>query len=331
VRHKVNSLLLQRAVCDFGADHSFSTVPKKLREHYGIEYTTSSARRITLSHAKQIGELESAFDERDPEAKEQLIGEIDGCMVPIVETLLASDRLTLSEKDKNELSKTENQNRKSDRKPDRRKNKTLVYKEARLCLVHAQGSVTPTFSATFQDVDEVGKRLYRSAKKVGYNINQTKVHGVGDGAPWIANQFNTQFAANASAAGCVSSDKIESWMDTQKKRMKENQVSQVLIDLLPHIEADTAADDQAPVKACHRYISNRRNQLDYKTALEKELPIGSGEIESAHRYVIQKRLKIAGAWWKIENAEEMLALRVCRANDEWKNYWDMKIAAQTAV
>jgi hypothetical protein len=31
------------------------------------------------------------------------------------------------------------------------------------------------------------------------------------------------------------------------------------------------------------------------------LPIGSGEIESAHRYVIQNRLKIAGAWWKMEN------------------------------
>jgi hypothetical protein len=27
------------------------------------------------------------------------------------------------------------------------------------------------------------------------------------------------------------------------------------------------------------------------------LPIGSGEIESAHRYVFQTRLKIAGGWW----------------------------------
>ena len=51
------------------------------------------------------------------------------------------------------------------------------------------------------------------------------------------------------------------------------------------------------------------------------LPIGSGEIESAHRYVIQIRLKIAGAWWKIENAEKMLALRVMRANGDWEKYW----------
>jgi len=51
------------------------------------------------------------------------------------------------------------------------------------------------------------------------------------------------------------------------------------------------------------------------------LPIGSGEIESAHRYVIQIRLKIAGAWWKIENLDKMLALRVLRANGGWGDYW----------
>ena len=46
-----------------------------------------------------------------------------------------------------------------------------------------------------------------------------------------------------------------------------------------------------------------------------------GAIESAHRYVMQTRLKIAGAWWKVENLEKMLALRVLRANGGWDDYW----------
>jgi hypothetical protein len=61
--------------------------------------------------------------------------------------------------------------------------------------------------------------------------------------------------------------------------------------------------------------------LDYKNAIEKGFPIGSGEIESAHRYVIQKRLKLAGAWWKTENIQPMLTLRIVRANGEWNGYW----------
>ncbi|MSO23222.1 MAG: ISKra4 family transposase, partial [Acidobacteria bacterium] len=48
----------------------------------------------------------------------------------------------------------------------------------------------------------------------------------------------------------------------------------------------------------------------YQSALVAGLPIGSGEVESAHRYVIQARLKRAGAWWKEDNAAKMLALRI---------------------
>src|SRR5207253_137233 len=61
--------------------------------------------------------------------------------------------------------------------------------------------------------------------------------------------------------------------------------------------------------------------VDYKGALAAGLPIGSGEIESAHGYVFQKRLKISGAWWKMENLKKVIALRVLRANGDWEEYW----------
>jgi len=69
--------------------------------------------------------------------------------------------------------------------------------------------------------------------------------------------------------------------------------------------------------------------LDYQRALAEGLPIGSGEIESGHRTVIQSRLKISGAWWRVGNAEKMLALRVTRANREWESYWLQQRQAHT--
>lgn len=95
----------------------------------------------------------------------------------------------------------------------------------------------------------------------------------------------------------------------------------VIDNLSAFIEDESIDDKQAPVRVCHRYLSNRTDQLDYRNALENGLPIGSGEIESAHRYVIQKRLKLSGAWWKASNVNPMLSLRVVRANDEWSEYW----------
>ena len=109
--------------------------------------------------------------------------------------------------------------------------------------------------------------------------------------------------------------------------MKAGACAEVLDDLALHLEPPEVEDKDAPVRACHRYIRNRPGQFDYPGALSEGLPIGSGEIESAHRYIIQQRLKIPGAWWKIENADKMLALRALRVNGNWESYWDSFKAA----
>jgi hypothetical protein len=95
----------------------------------------------------------------------------------------------------------------------------------------------------------------------------------------------------------------------------------VLGALQPSLEPLAVADDQAPVRSCHRYLSNRLDQVDYQGAIRAGLPIDSGEIESAHRYVVQQRLKRPGACWSPANAEAMLALRPARANNQWSQYW----------
>ena len=105
--------------------------------------------------------------------------------------------------------------------------------------------------------------------------------------------------------------------------MKNCQVRQVINSLEMFMENPDVPGDQAPVRACLRYINNRPCQFSYKRALEEELPIGSGEVESAHRHVIQDRLKRSGAWWTEENAQRMLNLRTLRANANWGSYWSM--------
>lgn len=89
----------------------------------------------------------------------------------------------------------------------------------------------------------------------------------------------------------------------------------------PYTGLASVADSKAPVRRCVRCIMNRSGQFHYKESEEKGIPIASGEIESAHRYIIRKRLKIAGAWRKKNNAGNMLSLRVMRENRDRGNYW----------
>jgi hypothetical protein len=301
---------------DFGADHAFGQVPKKLQEHYGITMGSSTVRKVTEGHGSRMREHHEhvTWPVRTAGYVQQ-IGELDGSMVPIVTT--------------NETA------------TDKRTHKTLHWQEARLALVHAQGSVTPKFAATFGErVEASGHALRACAVAAGFGTN-TQLHGVGDGAVWIADQFTTAFGSQASylvdfyhvcdylaaAAPVCAPAAPQSWLEIQKLRLKNNEVVEVLSQLPPYVEAEAVDTDHAPVRACLRYLHNRQHLLDYKGAIEKGLPLGSGEIESAHRYIIQHRLKVPGAWWKADNVEPMLALRVTRANGNWDQYWEQLAAA----
>ncbi len=82
----------------------------------------------------------------------QQIGEIDGCMLPVV---------TIREEES-----------------DKRKQKKLHWQEARLALVYEQGSVIPKFDATFGgSVDDAGQALLNCAVTAGFGT-QTHLHSI---------------------------------------------------------------------------------------------------------------------------------------------------------
>jgi hypothetical protein len=305
---------LQRAMSDFGADDSFAEASSKLKEHYGIEVPVSAVRAVTEQHGAALLEQQKPPSDCSQRAGVPvLISEMDGSMLPVAETAEAMP---------------------GEAPRVGRKKRKVGWKEARLCLAHEPGSVTPIFGATLGTVGEAGERLAVCALQAGAG-SQTKFHVVGDGASWITEQMEVQFGTQAhyvvdfyhlcdylAAAGeVVAGKQNQAWMEEKKNWLKDNRWPEVLETLRPFLEEASIDDQDAPVRACFRYISNRSNFLDYRGALEAGLPIGSGEIESAHRYVLQHRLKIAGAWWKVENLKKMIALRVVRANRDWDDYW----------
>lgn len=308
---------LQRAMVDFGSDEAFHRVSAKLQEHYGIEVPVSAARHYTEWHAQRIFEQErERFPARVSAAVEVVIAQSDGSMLPIVETGHNSGR------------ETPNQ--------DKRKGKKLFWKEVKLSMAHAKGSVELEFAGTLEGVEVAGNQLVDCVKRAGAG-NETQVHCVGDGARWIAEQVETHFGVRGhylidfyhlceylgSAAAICAPGNETAWLDKQKEAMKHNQYQAVLIALQPYLEP---SEQEGPVRACYRYIKNRPEQFDYQSAIADGLPIGSGEIESAHRYVLQKRMKLPGGWWKMNNAKHMVALRICRANKQWDDYWMKKAA-----
>jgi hypothetical protein len=305
---------LQRVITDFGSDVAFGKIPQKMQEHYGVSIPISAGQAITESHAQHMLEAQSWETEIPAvEGVEFLIAEMDGTMIPIVET-------TANESDSEKV--------------DRRKTRKLCWKEARLISSRKPEQDQPVFAAIIGSTNDAGAALLDVSLRAGLG-EETFVHGVGDGAPWIANQIDHHFGELsrylldfyhvceylADASHVCSPDNPKAWMHEQKLLLKSNHASSVLAALKPFREPDSVPDNLAVVRAAYRYLFNRPNHLDYQGAITSNLPIGSGEIESGHRYVIQNRLKLAGSWWTIENAKAMLALRICRTNQDWDAYW----------
>ena len=57
VRNGGYSRRLQRAMVDFGAEHSFAKAAQRVREHYGIEVPAEAVRQQTLRHGRSIDQL----------------------------------------------------------------------------------------------------------------------------------------------------------------------------------------------------------------------------------------------------------------------------------
>jgi hypothetical protein len=309
VNHRNYTTQLQRAMVDFGLDESFTGATKKLEEHYGFTVPVSSLRKYTITNAERIAlgaESESGLANRLPaQGSAQLVAQTDGSMVPMVSFVGKSK--------------------------DARKNRKVEYKEVRLCACQSKGQEQSFYRAKLGSPEQIGTLWAQCAKDAGRGVN-TFVHVVGDGAAWIQQQahstlncdrfvvdfFHTCDYLAAAEPTCATNNR---WFATQKNRLKRGAGDLVIHELFEHLEPKHLPDEESPVRRAHRYLSNRTDQIDYKSTIEEELPIGSGLVESGNKHVVQARMKIAGAAWAPQNADAIIQARARRASGQWAQDW----------
>jgi hypothetical protein len=82
------------------------------------------------------------------------------------------------------------------------------------------------------------------------------------------------------------------------------------------------------VADCIRYLINNRKLLHYDRALAGGLPLATGAIEGACRYLLQDRLDITGARWSLRDAEAVLKLRALHSSGDFEEYWTFHLAQE---
>jgi len=67
------------------------------------------------------------------------------------------------------------------------------------------------------------------------------------------------------------------------------------------------------------YLKKNINRLGYQECRDEGIPIGSGGIESANKYISHARLKLSGTWWLEENGNAMLRIHCAIYNGTLDN------------
>jgi hypothetical protein len=198
-------------------------------------------------------------------------------------------------------------------------------------------SLDKIFIGKMGGYEEVCENLFEAAVMTGLSP-QTMVLGIADGGNGLKEELevhfpNFQFILDqyhflqhlyeTSAALGYDDEKRKKWVDQKLKLFSSGDTHEAILSLQK--EYDICKNDR--LRIFIGYCQRFKNCLNYDDYKANGYPIGSGEVESAHRYVPQERLKLLGTWWHPENVNPMLSLRLIRANNWWDNFWKENLCA----
>ena len=114
----------------------------------------------------------------------------------------------------------------------------------------------------------------------------------------------------------------EEWVADQARKILHGKASQVAAGIRRRATTyGYSPAERAGADECARYLDNKKDYLDYATALRKGWPIATGIIEGACRHIVKDRMDITGARWGLEGAEAILKLRAVIATGDFDAYW----------
>lgn len=324
ITHQGRSEAVNRALSDFGIEESFGQAAKRFEEHYKYALNSGTVSRVTKQTAEEALEyvsnkLSDAGKEfenikENSEKAELMLVELDGCEI----------RTAVSELIENSEETTEVYN-------NPKKKKIINWRDVRIGLARPLGSVSKIYVGKKDSYPEVVNDLFNASVLKGMSP-ETKVIGVSDGGIGLKEELEKQFCniqfildkTHLKDHLYDTADKLEirkkdrpGWVKSRLEAISSGEAENVRKEL----ENEYERNPNERLRRLIGYINRFYDALNYDEFKAKGYPVGSGEVESAHRSVPQKRLKLPGASWHPDSINPMLALRILRADDWWEDFW----------
>ena len=326
ITHQVRSEAVDRALSDFGIEESFGQAAKRFKEHYGYEIDPSTIRRVTHESAQQAQsfveeKLRDAGDHygeaRYAVEADQVLVEFDGCEIRTAQ-----------------LRDIEGCMEKTPVRGAPKRERVIEWRDVRIGLARPIDSVSKLYVGRMEKYPVVVEDLFCAAVLQGMT-RTSHVVAVADGGNGIREELEAQFHnlqfildkthlkdhlyETAEALG-ISREQRPGWVMPRLEAISNGKAPEVKAELEEQFK--TCPNDR--LRRLIGYVARFIDAMNYDDFKAKGFPIGSGEVESAHKSIPQKRLKISGASWRPDSINPLLAMRVLRANNWWENFWERR-------
>jgi hypothetical protein len=158
--------------------------------------------------------------------------------------------------------------------------------------------------------------------------DKVRICVIGDGAPWIWNRIKESYPDAkmvldyyhcseylhdlANAQYGKNSQKAREWVEATLTRLFLNRPDRIIAGIKRMKPTSDSAEEQ--ITKAVRYLSKRKDMINYGSLKRGGYHIGSGGIESSNKFISNVRLKRSGAWWYPTNANNILKLRCAKYN-----------------
>ena len=196
-----------------------------------------------------------------------------------------------------------------------------------------------TYVGAIENADEFGLRIYTEAWRRGWEWAAIKIV-IGDGAVWIWNQADLHFPGAVQivdlyharqhlwelAALLFPYDAVakQRWMVPMKDLLDHGRI-ELLVEWLRETAAEHAGTQPGLAEDVRKeadYFETNRERMRYPAFREKGYFVGSGVIEAGCKSIAGARLKQTGMHWTVRGANAIIALRCCRFNQRFEDFWE---------
>lgn len=301
---------LQRVICRVALEMAYEPTGALLKDTLGFAPCSSrEIERIANRHGEEMGKLlETNLEVKQPRAKKVHCLAIDGTMIPGL--------------------------------PDPQDHR-LIWHEVKLAtVIDARDIESPFYVASTENAETFGLQLWREfdSRAMGpQNLAQV----IADGAPWIWNLADLHFPGvtqlldfyhaaehlHATAMALWPDGIANAWWRRRLDQLKTGELFNFFAALKLTAKRQTTSDPAISPERLLHYFEENRSRLGYAEAIKRNLPIGSGVVESAGRHIVQQRLKQSGMRWSLPGAQAILNLRTRHRNGQFEQYWENYAAA----